>query len=122
MHGMPTFFSPGQLEDMLLLLLEMEQMMPLLYMRESKPKLEDLLQKWSEWHNRHQSSSHDSNVEVESGEWMYFPALNVGLDKPSTLLSIQYHHFVKKTKIVPPMLPSETCVLFCVVILDGWAN
>ncbi|CAI9300517.1 unnamed protein product [Lactuca saligna] len=33
MHGMPAFFSPGQLEDMLLLLLEMEQMMPLLYMR-----------------------------------------------------------------------------------------
>ncbi|CAI9291841.1 unnamed protein product [Lactuca saligna] len=33
MHGMPTFFSPGQLEDMLLLLLEIEKMMPLLYMR-----------------------------------------------------------------------------------------
>ncbi|CAI9274722.1 unnamed protein product [Lactuca saligna] len=27
----------------------------------------------------------DSNIEVESGEWMYFPALNVGVDKPSTL-------------------------------------
>lgn len=33
MHGMPAFFSPGRLEDVLLLLLEMEQMMPLLYMR-----------------------------------------------------------------------------------------
>nr|KAJ0209043.1 hypothetical protein LSAT_V11C400224010 [Lactuca sativa] len=53
--------------------------------RESKQKLEELLQKWSEWHNRHQSSSHDSNAEVESGEGTYFPALNVGLDKPSTL-------------------------------------
>ncbi|CAH1449977.1 unnamed protein product [Lactuca virosa] len=54
-------------------------------MRESKQKLEELLQKWSAWHNRHQSSSHDSNGEVESSEWMYFPVLNVGLDKPSTL-------------------------------------
>ncbi|KAI3500588.1 hypothetical protein L1887_36412 [Cichorium endivia] len=50
--------------------------------RESKRKLEELLQKWSEWHNRH---CRDSKSEVESGEGTYFPALNVGLDKTSTL-------------------------------------
>ncbi|KAL4581892.1 hypothetical protein LXL04_006426 [Taraxacum kok-saghyz] len=53
--------------------------------RESKRKLEELLQKWSEWHNRHHSSSQDLKAEVESGEATYFPSLNVGLDKPSTL-------------------------------------
>ncbi|KAJ9562123.1 hypothetical protein OSB04_007283 [Centaurea solstitialis] len=53
--------------------------------RESKRKLEEMLQKWSEWHTRHQSSARDSNVELESGEGTYFPALDVGLDKPSAV-------------------------------------
>ncbi|KAI3784980.1 hypothetical protein L1987_44088 [Smallanthus sonchifolius] len=53
--------------------------------RESKRKLEELLQKWSEWHARQNSSSRDSKVELESGEGTYFPALSVGLDKPSAV-------------------------------------
>ncbi|XP_071710683.1 uncharacterized protein [Rutidosis leptorrhynchoides] len=51
--------------------------------RESKWKLEEFLQKWSEWHARHQPK--DSEVELESGEGTYFPALSVGLDKPSAV-------------------------------------
>lgn len=51
----------------------------------SKQKLEELLQQWSEWHARHYSSSHESKEAVESGEKMYFPALHVGLDKPSAV-------------------------------------
>ncbi|GFQ04623.1 zinc finger cchc domain-containing protein 8 [Phtheirospermum japonicum] len=50
--------------------------------RESKQKLEELLQKWSRWHSQSCSSSDDSVL--ESGEETYFPALRVGLDKPST--------------------------------------
>ncbi|KAI7743621.1 hypothetical protein M8C21_007835, partial [Ambrosia artemisiifolia] len=53
--------------------------------RESKRKLEELLQKWSEWHARHSSSSRDSKVELESGEGTYYPALNIGLDKSSAV-------------------------------------
>lgn len=53
--------------------------------RESKRKLEELLQKWSEWHAQHNSSSRDSKVELESGEGTYFPAFDVGLDKPSAV-------------------------------------
>ncbi|XP_022012798.1 uncharacterized protein LOC110912416 isoform X2 [Helianthus annuus] len=50
--------------------------------RESKRKLEELLQQWSEWHAQHNSSSH---VELESGEGTYFPVLSVGLDKSSAV-------------------------------------
>lgn len=53
--------------------------------RESKRKLEELLHKWSEWHARHLSSARDSKVELESGEGTYYPALDVGLDKPSAV-------------------------------------
>ncbi|KAM7516625.1 hypothetical protein LguiA_006208 [Lonicera macranthoides] len=53
--------------------------------RDSKVKLEELLQKWSEWHTRHYSPSHDSNEALESGEKTYFPALHVGVDKPSAV-------------------------------------
>ncbi|GKB85809.1 hypothetical protein Tco_0958081, partial [Tanacetum coccineum] len=41
---------------------------------ESKRKLEELLQKWSDWHARHNSK--DSMAELESGEGTYFPALS----------------------------------------------
>nr|XP_043617264.1 zinc finger CCHC domain-containing protein 8-like [Erigeron canadensis] len=51
--------------------------------RESKRKLEEFLQKWSEWHARHPSK--DPEVELESGEGTYFPALTVGPDKPSSV-------------------------------------
>uniref|UniRef100_A0A5B6ZBF1 CCHC-type domain-containing protein n=1 Tax=Davidia involucrata TaxID=16924 RepID=A0A5B6ZBF1_DAVIN len=53
--------------------------------RDSKHKLEELLQQWSEWHAQHCSSPHDSNEVLESGEGTYFPALHVGLDKPSAV-------------------------------------
>ncbi|XP_059670548.1 uncharacterized protein LOC132316065 [Cornus florida] len=53
--------------------------------RDSKRKLGELLQLWSEWHAQHCSASHDSNEVLESGEETYFPALHVGLDKPSAV-------------------------------------
>ncbi|CAA0832740.1 Proline-rich spliceosome-associated (PSP) family protein / zinc knuckle (CCHC-type) family protein [Striga hermonthica] len=51
--------------------------------RESKLKLEELLQQWSKWHSEKCSSSND--LGLESGEETYFPALRVGLDKPSAI-------------------------------------
>ncbi|GER35723.1 prolinerich spliceosome-associated family protein / zinc knuckle family protein [Striga asiatica] len=51
--------------------------------RESKLKLEELLQQWSKWHSEKCSSSNDPGL--ESGEETYFPALQVGLDKPSAI-------------------------------------
>ncbi|KAL1538890.1 zinc finger CCHC domain-containing protein 8-like [Salvia divinorum] len=53
--------------------------------RESKQKLEKLLEQWSQWHSQWSSSSDDSNVVLESGEETYFPALRVGVDKPSSI-------------------------------------
>ncbi|KAL3813539.1 hypothetical protein ACJIZ3_014807 [Penstemon smallii] len=53
--------------------------------RESKRKLEELLQQWSRWHAQSCSSANDSNVVLESGEETFFPALNVGLDKSSAV-------------------------------------
>ncbi|KAI3452128.1 hypothetical protein Pfo_008793 [Paulownia fortunei] len=53
--------------------------------RESKQKLEELLQQWSRWHSQRCSSSNDSDLVLESGEETYFPALRVGLDKPSAV-------------------------------------
>ncbi|XP_057769917.1 uncharacterized protein LOC130989824 isoform X2 [Salvia miltiorrhiza] len=53
--------------------------------RESKQKLEKLLEQWSQWHSQWSSTSDDSNVVLESGEETYFPALRVGGDKPSSI-------------------------------------
>ncbi|XP_047959582.1 zinc finger CCHC domain-containing protein 8 [Salvia hispanica] len=53
--------------------------------RESKQKLEKLLEQWSQWHSEWSSSSDDSNVVLESGEETYFPALRIGGDKPSSI-------------------------------------
>ncbi|PSS31522.1 Zinc finger CCHC domain-containing protein [Actinidia chinensis var. chinensis] len=53
--------------------------------RDSKQKLVELLQHWSEWHAKHCSSPHDLTEVVESGEETYFPALHVGLDNPSAV-------------------------------------
>ncbi|KAL2522893.1 Proline-rich spliceosome-associated (PSP) family protein/zinc knuckle (CCHC-type) family protein [Forsythia ovata] len=53
--------------------------------RDSKRKLEELLQQWSRWHAQICSSSYDSNEVLESGEETYFPALCVGVDKPSAV-------------------------------------
>ncbi|CAH9102173.1 unnamed protein product [Cuscuta epithymum] len=49
--------------------------------RESKQKLEDLLQQWSQWHAVHCSSSMDSTKGLECGKETYFPALLVGSEK-----------------------------------------
>ncbi|XAR62023.1 hypothetical protein NMG60_11016600 [Bertholletia excelsa] len=53
--------------------------------RESKQKLEELLQHWSEWHAQHCASSYNSDKVLESGELTYFPALRVGLDSTSAV-------------------------------------
>ncbi|XVF25231.1 hypothetical protein REPUB_Repub13aG0195400 [Reevesia pubescens] len=53
--------------------------------RASKQKLEELLQKWSEWQAEHGSSSQDQNELIESGEETYFPALRVDAEKPSAV-------------------------------------
>ncbi|GMJ11247.1 hypothetical protein like AT5G38600 [Hibiscus trionum] len=52
--------------------------------RASKQKLEELLQKWSEWQAEHGSSLQE-NEPTESGEETYFPALRVGAEKPSSV-------------------------------------
>ncbi|XP_057503935.1 uncharacterized protein LOC130787564 isoform X2 [Actinidia eriantha] len=52
---------------------------------DSKRKLEELLQQWSEWHTQNCSSSHDSSEVLKSGEETYFPALRLGLDNPSSV-------------------------------------
>ncbi|CAM8997933.1 unnamed protein product [Rhodiola kirilowii] len=52
--------------------------------RQSKQKLEALLQQWSAWDAKH-CSSPGSNEMCESGEATYYPALHVGLDKSSTV-------------------------------------
>ncbi|MBA0574094.1 hypothetical protein Golob_001329 [Gossypium lobatum] len=52
--------------------------------RASKQKLEELLQKWSEWQAEQGSSLQESEL-TESGEKTYFPALRVGADKPSAV-------------------------------------
>lgn len=51
--------------------------------RDSKRKLEELLQQWSAWHARYCSSSPDLFGVFESGEETYFPALHIGVDKKS---------------------------------------
>ncbi|KAH6832170.1 hypothetical protein C2S53_007448 [Perilla frutescens var. hirtella] len=53
--------------------------------RESKQKLEKLLEQWSQWHAHWSSSSDGTNVLLESGEETYYPALRVGVDKPSSI-------------------------------------
>ncbi|KAK9750517.1 hypothetical protein RND81_02G202400 [Saponaria officinalis] len=53
--------------------------------RSSKRKLEELLSNWSDWHAKHCASAKDTTDSLESGEETYFPALHVGLDKPSTV-------------------------------------
>ncbi|XVF63182.1 hypothetical protein PTKIN_Ptkin09bG0067600 [Pterospermum kingtungense] len=53
--------------------------------RAGKQKLEELLQKWSEWQAEHVSSSQDQSERIESGEETYFPALYVGAEKPSAV-------------------------------------
>ncbi|XP_020583597.1 zinc finger CCHC domain-containing protein 8-like isoform X2 [Phalaenopsis equestris] len=47
--------------------------------RESKKKLMELMQQWSQWQTKHQSSCNvPENVALESGEDTYYAALNVG--------------------------------------------
>lgn len=52
--------------------------------KDSKRKLEELLQEWSQWNARNCPPSNDSNV-LQSGEETYFPALRIDLDKSSAV-------------------------------------
>ncbi|KAL6954201.1 hypothetical protein U1Q18_046276 [Sarracenia purpurea var. burkii] len=54
--------------------------------RDSKQRLEELLQQWSEWHAQHCCTSHASPGTLESGNQTFFPALCVGLDNPSSVV------------------------------------
>ncbi|CAI9109988.1 OLC1v1009938C1 [Oldenlandia corymbosa var. corymbosa] len=53
--------------------------------RDSKRKLEELLQQWSKWHAQHCSSSTELGNALESGEDTYFPAIQVGTNKSSAV-------------------------------------
>ncbi|XP_019428177.1 PREDICTED: zinc finger CCHC domain-containing protein 8 [Lupinus angustifolius] len=53
--------------------------------RASRQKLEELLQQWSEWHEKHVSSSNDPSEVLESGEETFFPALKVGHEEASAV-------------------------------------
>ncbi|XP_047317509.1 uncharacterized protein LOC124920962, partial [Impatiens glandulifera] len=54
--------------------------------RESKQKLGELLQQWTEWHAKHSPPCYDTKKVLESGEEMYLPALCVDRDnKPSAV-------------------------------------
>ncbi|KAF1877527.1 hypothetical protein Lal_00040243 [Lupinus albus] len=53
--------------------------------RASRQKLEELLQQWSEWHEKHASSSNDPSEVLESGEETFFPALKVGHEETSAV-------------------------------------
>ncbi|XP_073293111.1 uncharacterized protein [Primulina huaijiensis] len=52
--------------------------------KDSKRKLEELLQEWSQWNLHNCPPSNDSNV-LQSGEETYFPALRIDLDKSSAV-------------------------------------
>nr|ACU16221.1 unknown [Glycine max] len=56
--------------------------------RASRQKLQELLQQWSEWHAKHVLSSNDASEVLESGEETFFPALHVGLEKTSAVVSL----------------------------------
>lgn len=53
--------------------------------RESKIKLKELLEQWSQWHGQHESSDKDPSKILEHGEETYFPALNVGGESSFTV-------------------------------------
>ncbi|KAL8130250.1 hypothetical protein V2J09_019405 [Rumex salicifolius] len=53
--------------------------------RDSKRKLQELLKRWSEWHERYCSSSYEMTEVLESGEETYFPALHIGLGNKSAV-------------------------------------
>ncbi|KZV45598.1 hypothetical protein F511_02258 [Dorcoceras hygrometricum] len=56
--------------------------------RDSKRKLEELMQEWSQWNAHNCSPSNDSSV-LQSGEETYFPALRIDLDKSSAVSAQQ---------------------------------
>ncbi|XP_068643959.1 uncharacterized protein [Aristolochia californica] len=54
--------------------------------KNSKKKLEELMQRWSQWHALYGSMSTGSSSEaLDSGEETYFPAIHVGLEKSNTV-------------------------------------
>ncbi|ERN11339.1 zinc finger CCHC domain-containing protein 8 isoform X2 [Amborella trichopoda] len=54
--------------------------------RDSKKKLNELLQQWSEWHARYViQPKANSEESLESGDEIYFPALHIGHEKSFTM-------------------------------------
>ncbi|KAL5725975.1 hypothetical protein ACHQM5_009051 [Ranunculus cassubicifolius] len=51
--------------------------------RDSKRKLEELLQQWSQWHAQQKFVSSDPNETLESGKQTHFPAVQVGGERSS---------------------------------------
>ncbi|KAL9226001.1 hypothetical protein vseg_001861 [Gypsophila vaccaria] len=66
--------------------------------RRSKRKLKELLSNWSDWHAKHCAQAEDTADSLESGEETYFPALNVGSDKPSTVSFSMDVNFCKRQR------------------------
>ncbi|CAM0946940.1 unnamed protein product [Alopecurus aequalis] len=59
--------------------------------RESKRRLMELMQQWSEWQARKQQSLTDSVEEIlECGEETYYPALHVGSERYSVSFCVDY--------------------------------
>ncbi|KAL9239014.1 hypothetical protein vseg_013373 [Gypsophila vaccaria] len=53
--------------------------------RESKQKLEELLREWSEWHAQNSSRRQEEHGVSETGEDIYFPALDIGTGENSAV-------------------------------------
>jgi zinc finger CCHC domain-containing protein 8 len=65
--------------------------------RASKQKLESLLQKWSEWEAENTSLAQDQEQLFESGEETCFPAIRVGLQKTSSVVSENVVNAIKSS-------------------------
>ncbi|KAJ6802982.1 zinc finger CCHC domain-containing protein 8-like isoform X1 [Iris pallida] len=75
--------------------------------RESKKKLTEVMQQWSEWHVQYNSSSDESaKAALEYGEETYFPALHVGAEK-SSAVSFWVDNLERKEDITN--LPLDSC-------------
>ncbi|XP_039143131.1 zinc finger CCHC domain-containing protein 8-like isoform X2 [Dioscorea cayenensis subsp. rotundata] len=80
--------------------------------RESKKKLMQLMQHWSEWEAQRQSSSDVSSEEAfESGEETYFPALSLRSGRSSTV-SFWLDNMKRKEEINDIQLENESVPLY----------
>jgi zinc finger CCHC domain-containing protein 8 len=86
--------------------------------RDSKQKLESLLQQWSEWEAEQNSLSEDQEQVLEAGDETYFPALRVGLQKTSSVVSETVLSSIYNLEIFRFfVILSDRYVLTCAVIL-----